>query len=180
MNRRYKATITKRNTLFFLVFFDMQLKLGFSVEKKMLYMQCINISVPISLSTYIQWRVIKGAGGVRCGGCGKMLHPVPLFRTVSYLCKNIFEKIFQLLFFRPIKIRLTSSCHFFLSDLSILWQCKGILSSKRNHKFKHIKAASTKPLGRVKFIFSNPPPLFCYRHTTAYICIYKITQVKYL
>ena len=122
----------------------------------------------------------KGGGGVRCGGCGKMLHPVPLFRTVSYLCKNIFEKIFQLLFFRPIKIRLTSSCHFFSSDLSILWQCKGILSSKRNHKFKHIKAASTKPLGRVKFIFSNPPPLFCYRHTTAYICIYKITQVKYL
>ena len=41
----------------------MQLKLGFSVEKKMLYMQCINISVPVSLSTYIQWRVIKGAGG---------------------------------------------------------------------------------------------------------------------
>ena len=93
--------------------------------------------------------------------------------------RNIVGKCSQLPFCRSIEIHPTSSCrHFFFSDLPILWQCKGILRNKQNHKLKHAKAASTKPLCRIKFIFSSPPTLFRHRYATAYICIYNLTQVK--
>ena len=40
---------------------------------------------PLPLSKYIQWRTMKrGEGG--CEECGRILHPLPLFRTVSNLC----------------------------------------------------------------------------------------------
>ena len=158
----------------------MQLKLGFSVERKCyIYNESITLSPSLSIYIYtVAGR--EGGGRVRCGGCEKMLHPLPLFRTVSDLCKIFLEKILKCLSQMPFEIHPTSSCHFFLSDLSLWWQYKEILNCKHNHKFKHTKAASTKPLGWIKFIFSNPPPLFWYRHTTAYICIYSITQVRYL
>ena len=71
----------------------MQLKLGFSIKRKC-YIYNISITLPpppFFFSTYIQWCAVK-EGGVRCGGCGKMLHHFPLFRTVSDLCKIFSEK----------------------------------------------------------------------------------------
>ena len=74
-------------------FSDMQLKLGFSIEKKC---YIYNISITLSPSLYLHiysgvpWRRV--GGGVRCGQYKKMLHPLPLFRTVSDLCKIFSEK----------------------------------------------------------------------------------------
>ena len=46
---------------------------------------------PFILSKYIQWRAVKGGGGGGCKGCGRMLHLLPLFRTVSGLCEILLE-----------------------------------------------------------------------------------------
>ena len=127
-------------------FSEMQLKLGFSIERKG-YIYNISITLsPLYLHIYsgVPWRGV-GVGGWGWGWGGG----------------NV-----QLLLFCSIEIHSTSSCHLFLSDLLLLWQCKKILSSKQNHKFKHTNAASTKPLGWIKFIFLTP--LFWYQHTTAY------------
>ena len=95
--------------------------------------------------------------------------------------RNIAGKFSQLPLCRSIEIHPISSWrHFFLSGLSILWQYKGILSSKQKHKLKHTKAASTKPLVGSNLYFPTPSPFFRHRCTTAYICTYNITQVKYL
>ena len=134
----------------------------------MLYIPCINNSVPLPLYLHIYsgvpWR--RGGGG-EVRGMWKDVTLPSTFQSRIRFIENIFGKISQSPFFRSIDINPTSSCHFFLSDLSKLWQCKGILSSKRNHKFRHAKAASTKPLGWIKFIFSNPTFL-----VSAHYCIY--------
>ena len=72
----------------------MQLKLGFSIERKC---YIYNISITLSpLSIYIYTVACReggrGGGGVRCGECGKMLPLLPLFRTASDLCKTFSEK----------------------------------------------------------------------------------------
>ena len=121
----------------------------------------------------------RGEGGLR--GVWKNVTSSSTFQDRIRSMRNIVGKFSQLPFCRSIEIHPTSICrHFFLSGLWILWECKGILSSKQNHKLKHAKTASTKPLSRIKFIFSTPPTHFRYRYATAYICIYNITQVKYL
>ena len=158
MNRRYKTTIAKG-------FSDTQLKLGFSIERKC---YIYNISITLSpLSIYIYTVVCREGVGGEVRRMWKDVTPPSTFQNRIRFMQNIFGKIFQLPFFRSIEIHPTSSCHLFLSDLSILWQCKGILNSKQNHKFKHTKAASTKPLGWIKLIFSNPTFLVLAHH-----CIY--------
>ena len=90
MSRRYKTTITNRNTLLF----RYATKIRLQCWEKMLYIQWINNSVSLSLYLHIYSDVPWRRGGrVRCGGCEKMLHPLPLFRTVSDLCKIFLEKI---------------------------------------------------------------------------------------
>ena len=145
----------------------------------MLYIQYINNSVPslyLHIYSGVPWRR-EGGGRGEVWGMWKDVTPPSTFQNRIRFMQNIFGKISQLSFFRSVETHPTSSCHLFLSDLSILWQCKGILNSKQNHKFKHTKVASTKPLGlNLYFLTSH----FWYRPTTAYICIYNITQVKYL
>ena len=138
MSRRYKTTITNRNTLLF----RYATKIRLQCWEKMLYIQWINNSVSLSLYLHIYSDVPWRRGGrVRCGGCEKMLHPLPLFRTVSDLCKIFLEKIPKCLSFGQSRFTQQSSCHFFLSDLSLWWQYKEILHCKHNHKFKHTNAA---------------------------------------
>ena len=143
----------------------MQLKLGFIIERECyIYIYNISITLNLSLSTYIQWRAVKEGGGGEVQGMWKdVSHPSTFQNSIRFM-QNIFGKISQLPFFRSIENHPTSSCHFFLSDLSILWQCKRILSSKQNHKLKHIKAASTKPLGWIKFTFSTATFLVSAHH----------------
>ena len=134
----------------------------------MLYIQYINNSAPPPpLFFYIYTVVCREGGGSEVRRMWEDVTPLSTFQNRIRFMQNIFGKISQLPFFRSIEIHPTSSCHFFLSDLSILWQCKGILSTKQNHKFKHTKAASTKPLGWMKLIFSNPTFLVSAHH-----CIY--------
>ena len=161
MNRRYKATITKGNTLFFWY----ATKIRFQYCERMLYIQYINNSEPLSIYIYtVACRVGgRGTGGEVQGMWKDVSRPSTFQNSIRFM-QNIFGKISQLPLFRSIKNHPTSSCHFFLSDLSILWQCKRILSSKQNHKFKHIKATSTKPLGWIKFTFSNATFLVSAHH----------------
>ena len=157
------------NKMQFTVFFDMQLKLGFSIERKC-YIYHVSITLSPNLSLYIYTVTCREGGEWGGDDVRGMWIDVTLpstFQNRIRFMENIFGKIFKSPFFRSIDIHPTSSCHFFLCDLSILWQCKGILSRKRNHKFKHAKAASTKPLGWIKFIFSNPTFL-----VSAHYCIY--------
>ena len=138
-------------------FSDMQLKLGFSIERKC---YVYNISITLSpLSIYIYTVACRegGGGGWGVGNVERCYTPFHFSEPHQIYAKH----------FGSIEIHPTSSCHLFLSDLSILWQCKGIWNSKQNHKFKHTKAASTKPLGWIKFIFSNPTFLVSAHH-----CIY--------
>ena len=145
----------------------MQLKLGFSIKRKC-YIYNISITLPPPpLFFYIYTVVCREGGGSEVRRMWEDVTPLSTFQNRIRFMQNIFGKISQLPFFRSIEIHPTSSCHLFLSDLSILWQCKGILNSKQNHKFKHTKAASTKPLGWIKFIFSNPTFLVSAHH-----CIY--------
>ena len=146
----------------------MQLKLGFSIERKC-YIYHVSITLSPYLSIYIYTVACRegGGGGGEVRGMWKDVTLPSTFQSRIRFIENIFGKIPQSPFFRSIDINPTSSCHFFLSDLSKLWQCKGILSSKRNRKFRHAKAASTKPLGWIKFIFSNPTFL-----VSAHYCIY--------
>ena len=46
---------------------------------------------PLPLSKYIQWCAVKQGRGGGCEGSGRMLHPLPLFRTVSDLCEILLE-----------------------------------------------------------------------------------------
>ena len=150
----------------------MQLKLGFSIEGKC-YVYNISITLSPSVSIYIYTVACRERGGGGGGGGGEVrrmwkdVTAPSTFQNPVRFMQDIFGKISQLPFFRSIEIHPTSSCHLFLSDLSILWQCKGILSSKQNHKFKHTKTAPTKPLGWIKFIFSNSTFLVSAHH-----CIY--------
>ena len=174
MNRRYIKQ-QKQNAVH--CFFDMQLKSGFTVERECyIYNISISIYVPPPPSLYLNiYSGVPWMGAGVCGGCERMLHRLPHFKTISDLCEILLEifPITVLSINRDSPNKQLSS--FFLVWLIILWQCKGILSSKQNHKLKDTKAASTKPLCRIKFIFSAPPTLFRYRYATAYICIYNIT-----
>ena len=156
--------MTKGNTLFFWY----ATKIRFQYWEKMLYIQYINNSVPLSLSTYIQWRAVKegGGGGWGAGNIKRCYTPFHFSEPYQIYAKY-FRKNFPIAVLSVNRDSPKKQLSFFLSDLSILWQCKGILSSKQNHKFKHTKAASTKPLGWIKFIFSNPTFLVSAHH-----CIY--------
>ena len=149
------------------------------LRKNAIYTMYQYLCPPLSIYIYtVACREGEGGGGWGLGDVERCYTPFHFSEPYQIYAKIFSEKFPNCHSFG--QSRLTSSCHFFLPDSSILCQCKGILSSKQNHKFKHTKAASTKPLARIKFIFSNPPPLFWHRHTTVYICIYSITQVKYL
>ena len=78
----HKTTKTKRSTLCFWY----PTKIRFQCWERMLYIQYIYISVPLSL----KWRAVTGGRG-GCEGCGRMLHPLPHFRTVSDLCEILLE-----------------------------------------------------------------------------------------
>ena len=149
-------------------FSDMQLKLGFSIEKKC---YIYNISITLSPSLYLHiysgvpWRRV-GGGGWGAGNIKRCYTPFHFSEPYQIYAKY-FRKNFPIAVLSVNRDSPKKQLSFFLSDLSILWQCKGILSSKQNHKFKHTKAASTKPLGWIKFIFSNPTFLVSAHH-----CIY--------
>ena len=119
------------------------------------------------LSIYIYTVVCREGVGDEVRRIWKNVTPPSTFQNRIRFMQNIFGKISQLPFFRSVEVPQTSSCYFFLSDLSILWQCKGILSSKQDNKFQHTQAASTKLLGWIEFIFSNPTFLVSAHH-----CIY--------
>ena len=148
----------------------MQLKLGFSIKRKC-YIYNISITLPppppppsffLHIYSGVPWR--RGEWGAEdVGRCYTTFH----FSEPYQIYAKYFRKNFPIAVLSVNRDSPKKQLSFFLSDLSILWQCKGILSSKQNHKFKHTKAASTKPLGWIKFIFSNPTFLVSAHH-----CIY--------
>ena len=148
-------------------FFWYVTKVRFQCWERMLYIQNIYISASflyLNIYSGLPWKAVGGGG---CVGYGGMLYPLWYLRPVSDL--------FEILLGNFPNYRSVDQPRFiqqavpiiFLLALSILWQCKGILSSKQNHKLKHTKAASTKSLCQIKFIFSTPPQLFCYKYATA-------------
>ena len=155
----------------------MQLKLSFSIERKC---YIYNISITLSPSLYLHiysgvpWR--RGGGGWGARNVERCYTPFHFSEPYQIYAKH-FRKNF------PIAVLSVNrdppkQLSFFLSNLSILWQCKGILRSKQNHKFKQLKQLQLNHLVGLNLYFLTP--LFWYRHTTAYICIHNITQVKYL
>ena len=147
----------------------MQLKLGFSIERKC-YIYNISITLsPLSLSAYIQWRAVKELG-VRCGECGKMLNPLPLFRTVSDLCKIFSEKFPNCRSF--VQSRFTQQAVVIYSCLTYQYydSVKGYEIVNRTTSSNTLKQLQLNHLVGLNLYFLTP--LFWYRHTTAYICIY--------
>ena len=136
----------------------------------MLYIQYINNSAPpLFFSTYIQWCAVK-EGGVRCGGCGKMLHHFPLFRTVSDLCKIFSEKFPNCRSFG--QSRFTQQAVVIYSCLTYQYydSVKGYEIVNRTTSSNTLKQLQLNHLVGLNLYFLTP--LFWYRHTTAYICIY--------
>ena len=154
----------------------MQLKLSFSIERK-----CYIYNISITLSPSLYLHIYSGVPWSRGGGWGagnveRCYTPFHFSEPYQIYAKH-FRKNF------PIAVLSVNrdppkQLSFFLSNLSILWQCKGILRSKQNHKFKQLKQLQLNHLVGLNLYFLTP--LFWYRHTTAYICIHNITQVKYL
>ena len=149
----------------------------------MLYIQYINNSVLLCLYLHIYsgvpWKRGAGGGGeVRCGECGKMLHPLPVFRTVSDLCKIFSEKFPNCRSFG--QSRFTQQAVVIYSCLTYQYydSVKGYEIVNRTTSSNTLKQLQLNHLVGLNLYFLTP--LFWYRHTTAYICIYNITQVKYL
>ena len=147
----------------------------------MLYIQYINNSVPLCLYLHIYsgvpWKR-EGRGGVRCGECGKMLQPLPLFRTLSDLCKMFSEKFPNCRSFG--QSRFTQQAVVIYSCLTYQYydSVKGYEIVNRTTSSNTLKQLQLNHLVGLNLYFLTP--LFWYRHTTAYICIHNITQVKYL
>ena len=102
-------------------FSDMQLKLGFSIERKC-YIYNISITLsPLSIYIYtVACREGGRGGGGEVWGMWKDVTPPSTFQNRIRFMQNIFGKTSQLSFFRAVETHPTSSCHLFLSDLSIL------------------------------------------------------------
>ena len=75
-------------------FFDIQLNKISVLRENAIYTIYLYLCPPLPRSKYIQWRAVKWrrkGRGRECEGCGRMLHPLPLFRTVSDLCEILLE-----------------------------------------------------------------------------------------
>ena len=59
------------------------------LRENAMYTIYLYLCPPLPLSKYIQWRAVNRGGAVR--GCGRMLQPLPPFRTASDLCEILLE-----------------------------------------------------------------------------------------
>ena len=144
-------------------FFWYVTKVRFQCWERMLYIQNICISaffLYLNIYSGLPWKAVGVGVGVR--GVWTDVIPPFIFKSRIRSIRNTVGKLSQLPFCPWTKIHPTSSSRHFLPALSILWQCKGILSSK-----KYTKAASRKSLCQIKFIFTTPPQLFRYKYATA-------------
>ena len=133
--------MTKGNTRFFWYV----TKVRFQCWERMLYIQNIYISASflyLNIYTGLPWKAVGGGGGVGVRGVSRDVIPPFIFKNRIRSILNIVGKLSQLPSVDQPRFIQQAVPVIFLPALSILWQCKGILSGKQNHKLKHTKAAS--------------------------------------
>ena len=148
-------------------FSDMQLKLGFSIERKC---YVYNISITLSpLSIYIYTVACREGGGDEVWGMWKDVTPPSTFQNRIRFMQNI-----------SVQSRFTQQAVVIYSCLTYQYydSVKGYEIVNRTTSSNTLKQLQLNHLVGLNLYFLTP--LFWYRPTTAYICIYNITQVKYL
>ena len=149
-------------------FSDMQLKLGFSIERKC---YVYNISITLSpLSIYIYTVAYReGGGGDEVWEMWKDVTPPSTFQNRIRFMQNI-----------SVQSRFTQQAVVIYSCLTYQYydSVKGYEIVNRTTSSNTLKQLQLNHLVGLNLYFLTP--LFWYRPTTAYICIYNITQVKYL